>query len=609
MITASASLPKNSVGVEKDWWTSNLTCLRNQSMDIQALWICEGRPRQGPTYCERLRVRAAYKNAIRQAKKAPKQTAWNRLHSAMASHDTESFWKWWRAIYGKNKKQSAPIVDGQTSKAGIASSFQNSFQKNSMPNNPTKVSELNSQFATKYEQFSQQHHQNCDCQDYVFTVNDTIDAICGMKLGKCADDNGIQAEHFQNAPFILILRLTSLFNYMLGHGFVPSQFRLGTIIPIIKDRNGSSSDVNNYRGITISPLPSKVFEHVLKLKFSQHLETSHYQYGFKSKSSTSHALFCLKETITYYLDHGSRVFCSFLDASKAFDRLVHSGLFIKLMERNVPKCFLDILINWYAGLQCRVRWDGFLGDWFDVTAGVRQGGVLSPNLYNLYVDDLIRIMILSGIGCYIASRFAAALFYADDMCLLAPSLKGLQRLLDICSAYCLEWDICLNAKKSKNMQFGKPLNFAFKPKLNGVPVDWVEEWKYLGVVLKSGRTFGCSITERVKSFYRSLNSILRVEGRSDELVLLGLIEAHCTPILTYAIETIVVNNRDEFRSLRVAYNSVFRKLFGYRSYESVTNLQHSLGRKTWEELVESRCNGFRHRLQACDECTLVRAFC
>ena len=140
-------------------------------------------------------------------------------------------------------------------------------------------------------------------------------------------------------------------------------------------------------------------------------------------------------------------------------------------------------------------------------------------------------------------------------------------------------------------------------------VSTTDQWKYLGVVLKAGAKFGCSITERVKTFYRSLNSILRIEGRSDDMVLLRLIEAHCVPILTYAIEVTHVADRDERRSLRVAYNAIFRKLFGYRLYESVTNLQHSLRRDTWEELVDARRAGFLKRARTCDPNSLVRAFC
>ena len=93
------------------------------------------------------------------------------------------------------------------------------------------------------------------------------------------------------------------------------------------------------------------------------------------------------------------------------------------------------------------------------------------------------------------------------------------------------------------------------------------------------------------------------------MVLLRLIESHCVPLITYAIDIVRVADRDENRSLRVAYNSIFWKLFGYRYFKSVTNLQHSLGRPTWEELVERHTAGFAHRARACDEDNLVRAFC
>ena len=137
---------------------------------------------------------------------------------------------------------------------------------------------------------------------------------------------------------------------ILKHAFVPSQFRSGFMIPIIKDQQGDRSDPNNYRGITISPFISKLFEHILKNVFFESFSTSSYQFGFKKNSSTMTALHCLKETINCFIANGSRVFCGFLDASKAFDRLVHSGLFVKLMERRVPLCFLNLLMYMYLNI-------------------------------------------------------------------------------------------------------------------------------------------------------------------------------------------------------------------------------------------------------------------
>ena len=71
-----------------------------------------------------------------------------------------------------------------------------------------------------------------------------------------------------------------------------------------------------------------------------------------------------------------------------------------MMGNGFPKLFIDIIVTWYDGLFCRVLWDGAYSDWFPVLAGVRQGGVLSPDFYGLYVDELIAILIASGVGCY-----------------------------------------------------------------------------------------------------------------------------------------------------------------------------------------------------------------
>ena len=196
-----------------------------------------------------------------------------------------------------------------------------------------------------------------------------------------------------------------------------------------------------------------------------------------------------------------------------------------------------------------------------------------------------------GIGCHLKSLFLSILLYADDMALAAPSLKGLQKLISATEVYCQQWDIMLNAKKTKNMIFGK--NHSLPPlQLDGKDIEWVDSWTYLGITLKSHKEFNCCIDEKVRSFYRSANAILRIDGRSNE-IMLQLLEAHCLSILTYGIKVIHVADSDERRRLRVAYNSLFRKVFNYRDWESVTELQHALNRPTWEELLVRRSEKFQ----------------
>ena len=182
------------------------------------------------------------------------------------------------------------------------------------------------------------------------------------------------------------------------------------------------------------------------------------------------------------------------------------------------------------------------------------------------------------------------------MALPSPSLRGLQKLLSATEDYCKTWDIMLNAKKSKNMSFGKNYSSLASLQLDGKDIDWVDSWSYLGVTIKRHTAFNCCVDERIKSFYRSANGFLRIDGRSSETVMLQLLETHCLSILTYAIDVIEVASRDERRRLRVAYNSMFRRIFNYRPWESVTDLQHSLFRPTWEELVLTRQQRFQERV-------------
>ena len=144
---ADSFLPRHQqTGRENDWWTEELSDIKRQSIAIQNLWIAEGRPSQGPTSLERRRVRAAYKRAIRNAQRAPKQESWDRIHTALESCDTNQFWHSWKTLHCKNKGGSSPMVDGSMSEPAIANSFKNAFQRNSRPNNQSRDDDPNAKF-------------------------------------------------------------------------------------------------------------------------------------------------------------------------------------------------------------------------------------------------------------------------------------------------------------------------------------------------------------------------------------------------------------------------------------------------------------------------------
>ena len=89
----------------------------------------------------------------------------------------------------------------------------------------------------------------------------------------------------------------------------------------------------------------------------------------------------------------------------------------------------------------------------------------------------------------------------------------------------------------------------------------MEKWKYLGVTLIHGRKFGCCVDDTLSKYCRAVNSVLCVDGRSGDIVMLRLLKAHCVPVLSYAIEEVNVADRKQLSKMRAAYNSIFRKLF------------------------------------------------
>jgi hypothetical protein len=194
-----------------------------------------------------------------------------------------------------------------------------------------------------------------------------------------------------------------------------------------------------------------LFEHAVLLKAGHLLESDHLQFGFKPKHSTSHAIYVMQTYIDCFCSHGSNVFAAFLDCSKGFDKVDHNGIFIKLINRNVPLCYLCVLMYWYLNLTAKCKWGNVYSEIFSVDYGVRQGGVLSPRIFAIYIDDFILELRGSNLGCYIIEMFVAAILYADDLALLASTRSSLQGLLDICESYGIEWCISYNSLKTKVM--------------------------------------------------------------------------------------------------------------------------------------------------------------
>jgi len=141
-------------------------------------------------------------------------------------------------------------------------------------------------------------------------------------------------------------------------------------------------------------------------------------------------------------------------SSNAFDKVLHSGLLKKLLNKNMPLSLVGLLNNWYSRLCCSVKYNRVIRERFKALCGFCQGGVLSPYLFALYVDDLADNLRFSGYGLHVGSLFVGCIFYADDIVLLSPTCFGLQQLLNICEQFASNWYIKFNTDKSQLITFG-----------------------------------------------------------------------------------------------------------------------------------------------------------
>ena len=154
--------------------------------------------------------------------------------------------------------------------------------------------------------------------------------------------------------------------------------------------------------------------------------------GLKKGVGFRDAFYPLQSVVDFYMCKGSTVNLCLLDMSKAFHKVNHCGLYIKLMKRNLPRIYLRILINWYSKCCDNVTWDNVLSRCFSMVYGVRQRGALSPVLFVVYVDDIIERLNDSKLGCFIGDLYLGCIMYADDLILISVSVSIMQQMIFIC---------------------------------------------------------------------------------------------------------------------------------------------------------------------------------
>lgn len=391
-----------------------------------------------------------------------------------------------------------------------------------------------------------------------FTRDEVLNVVKHLKSNKACGIDNVVNEFIKNAPSKMIDIMTNLFNVVLKSGVVPSNWCLGVIKPMYKQK-GAREDPDNYRGITLLSCVGKVFTAMLNDRLASYVSAvgilGDEQAGFRPGFSTIDQMFVLQAIIEIYLHKRKRLYCAFVDYHKAFDLVDRSSLWLKLISCGINGRLITVIYNLYDQAKSCVKMpNGSMSDQFMCNIGVRQGENLSPLLFAIYLNDFELFISQKYKGLSMVSTelnvnlsdedvevFVRlyALLYADDTVIMAENEHDLQSALNATYDYCKQWQLTVNTAKTKIVVFsrGKIRNKPFI--LFGESLlEVVFEYSYLGIVFNYDNSFKKAICKQVNQAKRAMYAML---SKCKRLVLpvdmqCELFKQLIVPILLYGCE-------------------------------------------------------------------------
>ena len=236
---------------------------------------------------------------------------------------------------------------------------------------PTSDSEMQS----LYSILNNDIHRD-QLQDIYVTSDIVAQCITRLKISKGDGNYGFKSDHLINGGKRLHILLSMLFQSMLIHGYKANDLVLAYIISIPKDIRSSLSSSDNYKGISLFNGICKLFDYVIMHTCNDYLYTSDMQFGFKPQHSATMCSFVYHEIINNYMSNNSNVYSCILDAIKAFEKVNYGKLFHILLNRKVLFCIIRLLMASFEIQKARVMWNSHVSDYFSISNGVKQGGVI-----------------------------------------------------------------------------------------------------------------------------------------------------------------------------------------------------------------------------------------
>ena len=352
----------------------------------------------------------------------------------------------------------------------------------------------------------------------------------------------------------------------------PNDWTGGIIIPMHK--KGDTTLCKNYRPISLMPHAYKVLAKIIQNRIMRQEEEiiDEGQAGFRMGRGTIDHVFTFAQIIEKFWEKEKDIYCAFIDFRQAFDSIWREGMIEVLKQWGLEQKILETIRRLYENTSAQVRKGNLLTEEFKTSGGVIQGCPLSPHLFNLYLEWVIRLALedYEG-GIEIGGVKISNMRYADDIVLVAETREELQRMVELVEEQCSRYELVINRDKTKCMKIGRERE-ALNIQLAGGEVEQVNEFKYLGVYFTEDGKMERTVQDRISMGQKAFGRLGRVwkDRNISRKLKIRLLRAIVIPTVLYGAECWVLKKREE-KKLAAFEMKCLRRICGVRWEDRITN--------------------------------------
>ncbi|KAK7093030.1 hypothetical protein V1264_008689 [Littorina saxatilis] len=373
-------------------------------------------------------------------------------------------------------------------------------------------------------------------------------------------------------------KLLDIYNLSWKQGQVPQCWREATMIPILK-RGKNKSKAQSYRPISLTSCVCKTMERIINQRLQLYLETQSIiapeQAGFRQYRSTEDQTTHLSQVIEDAFQAKKAVLAVFIDLQKAFDKVWKDGLLVKLLRCGIRGNMFQWTKSYLHNRRARVSVDGRCGQKVLLRQGVPQGGVLSPSLFILFINDIVAEL----------PRGVHAALYADDLVLwcseeyATTATYRIQIALESVAAWAESWCVTINREKSTATLF--TLSTKAKPgklTLGNTTLKYEDQQTYLGVTFDKKMTWKPHINQAEGKARRKLNILRKLAGTTwgaTDKILKSVYQGTVRPHLEYGSNSWMTAAKTHLQTLDKVQNQALRLITGAMKTTPIVKMEET----------------------------------